>query len=399
MTAPPAASPTAPSPVVSDSPSGPAKAAAKFASIMKGDAPAKPAATPDKPSPTPEPEPKAEPKATPSEPKSVVPKLEPLPEKKPEPTKAAPAAEPAKPTDPKKLAHENFKVLEAARDEFRTKWEASEKRAKELEAKFQEQTNRPHPEIEEYKKQLTEYQEREKVYFLERSPEFQKAFGTRIEDAIAEAKEAVGSKNAERLEKILRAPAGEWRNEQLKEFAKELEDDFEKGALRDAYGKLRTAQREREAELAKAGENLKALEQMQEKQKVQAAEQNKMHRERLYQHSLAESAKGLPEFREGEDEAHNAQVAENRAMLKSFLTEDLPPEEFGRMAAWAVRGYRSLTKEKALSDKVAALEGEIAKLSSATPGMDAGGNVSDKGEKADTPAKAWERYKRMTTVR
>lgn len=362
---------------------------------MKGE---RPSATPE---PAPAPEPKAavpEPKPVPAEPKSIVPKLEPLPEKTLEPSKPAPTAEPAKPADGKKLNHEHFKVLEQARDEFRGKWEASEKTLKELQTKLQEQASRPHPEFEETRKKLAEYQEREKVYFLEHSPEFKQAFNTRIEDAITEAKEAVGAANAAELEKILRAPPGEWRNERFREFAAKLEDDIARSDARDAYSKLRATQRERDGELAKAGENLKALEQVKMREREQSMEQARLARQRLYEQSLAESSKGLIEFRETEDAAHNTQVAENRELLKSFLTSDLPPEEMGRMAAWAVRGYRSLAKEKALTEKVAALEGEIAKLSSSTPGMDAGGNVSDKTDKADTPDKAWERYKKMTTV-
>lgn len=364
---------------------------------MKGE---RPPATPE---PAPAPEPKAvapEPKPVSTEPKSIVPKLEPLPEKAPEPPKPAPAAETAKPTDAdrKKIPHENFKILEQARDEFRTKWETAEKRAKELEAKFQEQTSRPHPEIEEYKKKLEEYKNWESIYRLEHSKEFKQAFDVKIEDAINEAKESVGTAKAAELEQILRAPAGEWRNKRFKEFAAALEDDIERGDVRDAYGKLRTIQREREGELAKAGENLKALEQLEMRKREQMAEQTKYARQKLYEQSLAESSKGLMEFHETEDAAHNAEVAENRELLKNFLTSDIPPEEMGRMAAWAVRGYRSLAKEKALAEKVAALEGEIAKLASSTPGMDAGGTVSDKSEKADTPDKAWERYKKMTTV-
>lgn len=102
----------------------------RFKSKMaEGDKPAPaaaPAATPAKPAaPVPEPA-KPEVKA---DDKSVVPKLEPLPEKKVEAAPVKPADDP-KTGDvlPEKLSHKNFKVVLGERDEFKNKYEAAEKK-------------------------------------------------------------------------------------------------------------------------------------------------------------------------------------------------------------------------------------------------------------------------------
>lgn len=361
----------------------------RFKSKMaEGDKPA-PAAVPAKPAaPAPEPA-KPEVKA---DDKSVVPKLEPLPEKKVEAAPVKPADDP-KTGDvlPEKLSHKNFKVVLGERDEFKNKYEAAEKKAKELEARIQEQS-RPSPEFEEAKKQLAEKDQFINQFMLEQSDEFQNAFTRPIEQTIQDAKDIVGGEKGERLAEILRAPDGKWRTDQIKAFVTELEDDYEKGVVRDSVNALRKLERGRKDELQKAGTNIQALKQLHLKRQEESQAQQKEARERLTNYALEVGSKSLPEFRETEDADHNVAVSENKALLKKFLSAELPPEEFGRMAVWAVRGIRSLALEKQLSEKVATLEAEIAKLSAASPDLDGGGGGVEGGEKADTPEKAGNRF-------
>lgn len=329
--------------------------------------PAKPDAEPAKPAPVAAkpPEPTAITEAPkPAEPKSLVPEIpqEPL-VKAPEP----PSLEEAK-----RLKRSDYAALEAARDDFKTKWETSSKTLSELQKKLEEASSRTAPELEEARKEIAELRAHRDQFNLERSPEFKKAFDAKIETAILDAKEAVGSANAEKLEKILRAPAGEARDERIKEFAKELEDDFEKGMVRDAYSRLKSVQRERESELARARENVKALDVLESKKAEERVVQMKQQRERLYAATLADATRSLPEFIEGEDASHNAQVVENRLLLQDMIQGELSPQEYGRMAAWAIRGHRSLAREQAMTAEISKLRGEIARLTQASPGLDGG---------------------------
>lgn len=328
--------------------------------------PAKPAAEPAKPAEPPKPvaiTPVAEP-TKPAEPKSLVPEIpqEPL-VKPPEP----PLLEEAK-----RLKRSDYAALEAARDDFKTKWETSSKTLSELQKKLEEASSRTAPELEEARKEIAELRAHRDQFNLERSPEFKKAFDAKIETAILDAKEAVGSANAEKLERILRSMPGESRDEKIKEFAKELEDDFEKGMVRDAYSRLKSVQRERESELARARENVKALDVLESKKAEERVVQMKQQRERLYAATLADATRSLPEFIEGEDANHNAQVVENRLLLQDMIQGELSPQEYGRMAAWAIRGHRSLAREQAMTAEIAKLRGEIAKLTQASPGLDGG---------------------------
>lgn len=272
----------------------------------------------------------------------------------------------------KRLKRSDYAALEAARDDFKTKWETSSKTLAELQKKLEEASSRTAPELEEARKEIAELRAHRDQFNLERSPEFKKAFDSKMETAILDAKEAVGSANAEKLERIMRAPAGEARDERIKEFAKELEDDFEKGMVRDAYSRLKSVQREREGELAKARENVKALDILESRKAEERAVQMKQQRERLYASTLVDATRSLPEFIEGEDATHNAQVVENRLLLQDMIQGELTPQEFGRMAAWAIRGHRSLAREQAMSEEITKLRGEITKLTAASPGLDGG---------------------------
>lgn len=392
----PAIAPSGPGEVVAPKDSSVEKIIQRFKDAKDGNAlnksvpkaPEKPAAiAPAQPPPAPVP--------TPEKPndKSIVPKLEPLPEKKVDPVKPTEPAKPEGEPIPEKLSHKNFKEVLAARDEFRTKYEAAEKRAKEIEAKLQEQSTRTPPELEETKKLLAEKDHFISQFMLEQSDEFQNAFTRPIEQAILDAKDVVGGEKGDRLAEILKAPDGKWRTDQIKAFVGELEDDYEKGVVRDSVNALRKLERSRKDELAKAGTNIQALKQMHLKRQEEQAVQQKEMRSKLVQSSLNEATRAFEDFRETDDAGHNSVVVENRAMLQQFLSDELPPHELGRMAAWAVRGFRSLTERKQLTEKISTLEAEIAKLSSASPDLDGGGSGSEvNGGKADTPEKMGARF-------
>lgn len=360
----------------------------RFKAAKDGDALNKPA-VPEKPAaiapvaPAPKPAPKPEDG-------SIVPKLEPMPEKKPEPP--APAPEPAKgEVVPEKLSHKNFKEVLAQRDEIKNKWEAAEKRAKELETKLQEQSTRTPPELEEAKKLLAEKDQFINQFMLEQSDEFQNAFTRPIEQAIQDAKDVVGGERGDRLAEILKSPDGKWRTDQIKAIVGELEDDYEKGVVRDSVNALRKLERGRKDELQKAGTNIQALKQLHLKRQEEGQTQQKEARERLTNYALDAATRSLPEFRESEDPEHNMAVADNKTMLKKFLG-NLPPEEMATMAVWAVHGIRSKEVEKALNEKIATLEAEINKLSAASPDLDGGGGAGERTERANTPEKAGARF-------
>lgn len=328
-----------------------------------------PAAAPAAPKPA---EPAAAPTGVPDlkvESAPLVPKLE------------KPAAEAPVTEEPKKGSKEyNFKELSKAKDDIERKLTESQTKMAEMEKQLQKFAAIPAPEeIEKTKKQLSEYETLVNRFYLEHDPKFKASFDAKIEKVVGKAKKAVGEENAERVEQILRMPDGPLRDEQLRQLTSDLDDELGRTRLIQAIDDYSEVIDQRNGELAKAGENLKALKNFDE---VKSAEQKKQimaERLTVMEQIVANAAKQFEEFQPAEgNEAHNAMVKENLAYVKNWMSEDLTHADQAKLAVWAVKGIRSANKEAALTAMVSKLQEQIKDMTAVQPRIDASGGGTKK---------------------
>lgn len=344
------------------------KGSASAAKTAETPAPAAPAApapiTPPAPAPeAPKPVEKAPEKASlVPEPKAPeAPKVEvKAPEK--------PAVDPKATTtvEPQKLRAEQFKVVETQRDEFRTKWETEQKRAAELEAKLAAAA--VPPELESWKTRAEKAEEIVKQVAIAHTPEFKRAFTSKITELQTEAKEAVGAEHADKIAKLLKAPPSEHRDEQIESIAEEL-SSYKQVSLNRAYSELKRTERERDAELSKSDENIGKLEELHAEQNRQEIAKRRQQTILALQNELPKFS-FLPEFRTVEGNAeHNAIVSENTKTVQHIVTSDLPPEERARIAVYAVKGMKSIETDAIRDALISKLQAQIAEMQAANPNL------------------------------
>jgi len=306
---------------------------------------------------------------------------EPAPTKAPDPVVTAPETpkgvpEPKAPEvkapevkiDPKqaKTPDQNFKALNAEFDKFRA---TSESRVKELETQLTEAVKKANGELELTKAESKRYQEIVAQVALERDPRFIAAFDGKINAAIADAKEAVATVNADKVEKLLRLPASESRDAALKELAGEL-DEFERGALLGAYRDLKRANREREGELAKASENVKNLHELDLQTDLKQKVEKRQFKENVFTDELSKFSLAYPEFKpiEGNEE-HNKLVNETVQRAKDWLNIDLTDADLTRMAMFAAMGYSSIQTNAIRDTLIAKLQKQVGAQTHANPSL------------------------------
>lgn len=267
--------------------------------------------------------------------------------------------------DPKQNDKEfNFKALRGEFDEFRTK---SEKRIAELQSERDNIHNSWTKEKSTLEAQLKEYQEIVSRTALEHDPRFKSAFDSRLQTALTEAKDAVGTVKAIDIEAAFNLPEGEARDKKVREIAADLED-FDKVGLRTAYDNFKRAQRERKAELDKARDNLKGLEVLDSKQQEAKRAERNASLNSLFNTEIASFAKSIPDFSPSEkDEAHNATVKDTIERAKQWLSSDLQDADLVRLVLWASKGYNAIGQQQALQTELAKLADQVQKLSGAQP--------------------------------
>lgn len=321
-----------------------------MAGIQKPTAPAAIAPVPEKPKP-------AEPKPANND-KTVEPKP---------PEKPAEVAKTEKPTEPKSPSRENFEKLESEAKRWREEanklkpeYEQTKAKLAEMEAKL-ESTSKLQPEYEQAKQQLEEYQKLVKEFYVERDPQFQAHFGQRISTAVLEAKEAVGTELANKIEQVLQVPPSNFRDQQVAELSEGL-NDFSKAALVSAYTELKRAERERKAELHKSSENYKKLQEVNAKKQQEEAAKVAENRNALL--SIVNN-QIEPELVGTEPE-----LAQSiKANVKRMVNGEMDAKGYTEVLVFAAKGqkYDAIMKEK--DDKIAKLEAQLDELQTTQPAL------------------------------
>lgn len=290
-----------------------------------------------------------------------------------------PAVEPAKPVVPEKPAEQSkpesktrqeWKELVALKDKYQAEAESLKPTVVErdqLKAEL-ETARKGSTEYEEAKKKLavqdqaiTERDQFIKQFYIEHSPEFQSHFGQRLQNAILAAKRAVGAEAASKIETVFQVPASKYRDEQVALLAEGL-SEFDKGRLVKAYTDLEDTELERAAELKKAPENFKKLQELQAQRAKEAQEQETAKRDALTTMVMSRVESELKDA----DEVTAKTVKER---TRKVIEWSATPEELTGTLVDAARASASDNRIKEYIEKVGKLEAQLQELQGAQPGV------------------------------
>lgn len=330
--------------------------------------------------PTPDQKPAAVPATPPKA--DIAPVVEP-----PKPPAPAKSDEP-KPGDPKpKTPAENFRALEASRDDFKTKWESSELKIKEIEGKLA--TAIDPARVADLEKKLaaeeakrTEYEGVVQRFYVEHSPQFKAAYDEKINASIQDAKDAVGAELSSKLESVLRQSPGAERDAAVEKLMEDV-SAFKQGAVINAYTALKRTQREREEELGRSRENYSKIKDFEAQEAEKKRNESAKQMKETFATELQAFSQIMPEFRaiEGNEE-HNKLVSEVRGQAERFMG-DFGPSDRARLALWAAKGFHSARLDGIKDALISKLQQQLQALQGSNPTVGAAGGKTDDKPKGD----------------
>lgn len=243
------------------------------------------------------------------------------------------------------------------------------------------------PEVEKMRKELTEYREALRDVAIERDPEFKQRFGTRQDAAIGAAKLAAGDKS-EKLEALLKAPPGPWRDEQINALIEELPSSSQR-RINAALGVLEQIDVERESEIAGRRATFEQKQSHIQGQR-QRQQEEQMHRMNgMFESTLkgwTDPKNGNPFFieREGDDK-HNSAVKESVELARSIFSGQMEPQDIVNAALWASQGPRALEGWREATARAEKAEKMLDRIRGVQPGAGRSGGVSDSPSSSEAP--------------
>lgn len=251
-------------------------------------------------------------------------------------------------------AAEEFKKLKAERDAVRQELEALKKAPNVTE----EYVNKLKI-IEDEKKALSEQL---RLLDIERHPEFQQKYNSRIE-ATHELIKVSAGEQGELLSKLLRVPQNDTRDAQIDRIISELPPSKQAkvGALMARIDEIST---DRMKELNDAKTRYESVIQTRQQEAEQQTMQAKISSEKTWA-SVKESARALEVFEPKEgDEAWNSEVNDRVELARRIFNGENDEADLAKAALWAAAApkYRELLHaQMALNGK---LQAELSKLRS-----------------------------------
>lgn len=239
------------------------------------------------------------------------------------------------------------------------------------------------PDVEALKKEAKELREILRDVAIERHPDFKNKFEPREKTAIEAAKLAAGD-HGNKLERLLKSPPGQWRDEQIESITAELPKSSQL-RIESALRLLDQIDLEKQSEIAtqRASFDLKQSTLMNQ-QKEQAAEtQKRMLADfEAVQKQWTDPNAGHPFFIEREgDKEHNAGVKESLELAKTIFSGELSSQEIAAAAFWAASGERLLKGWQSAISRAEKAERALDKLRGVQPGEGKPGSVN--GQEAD----------------
>lgn len=295
-------------------------------------------------------------------------------------------------------AADNFRKIIAERDEIKTKAEAADKRASELQSKLDQLETSLKPnqalidetkkKLEDVEKRASDYQSIVERFYVEHDPKFQAAFGSRIDSAIKDAQALVGLDKAETLADILTMKPSKSRDASLKAIAADLED-FDRSRLAQVVDRLTMAQRERDGELAKAKENYRILQDQNSKKTAEQQAAVKVQHDQG-KAMILKIADELPKAGDFDDDKDAATY--RKEWVLNIMKDGTPIADQLRLPALAAEAERLKSKViPSLVKKNQELETQLKAYQASNPGLNnTGKNGNSKvalGSKPGSPFK------------
>lgn len=243
------------------------------------------------------------------------------------------------------------------------------------------------PEVEKMRKELTEYREALRDVAIERDPEFKQRFGTRQDAAIGAAKLAAGEKSG-KLEALLKAPAGPWRDEQINALIEELPSSSQR-RINAALGVLEQIDVERESEIASRRATFEQKQSHIQGQNQRQQEEQMRRMNGIFESTLkgwTDPKSGNPFFveRDGDDK-HNSAVKESVEFARSIFSGQMEPQDIVNAALWASQGPRALEGWREATARAEKAEKMLDRIRGVQPGAGRSGGVSDSPSSSEAP--------------
>lgn len=269
-----------------------------------------------------------------------------------------------------KATSENWKKLYGSKEQWK-------KQANELRQKLEQIQRQPqnqngaaaNPEIEKAFKALQSERDnliaRIEAIAVEKSPRFEAAFKPRVEAAISQAKAAVGSDKAKRVEDILNLPESAYRDEQIDAILQEIGSNFRQSKLTQAVAEIDRVNAERHALASRGSEIYKQW---------QADEQRDMQRQR--QEREQQAIRTFDTELQGWQQAGYLKDEKEASVARDVFIGKGDLEDAARASMWAVVGPKLASSSMEKDKRIRELEAELAKFRSVQPGREtSGGNA------------------------
>tara|TARA_Y100001938_G_scaffold106979_1_gene146102 strand:- start:10490 stop:11593 length:1104 start_codon:yes stop_codon:yes gene_type:complete len=249
------------------------------------------------------------------------------------------APEPERAPESESRSASDFKSLKAERDSAKAELEKLRQEMSEL------KNNDVDAILESTKKERDEMSELLKLNAIEKHPEFRKKFNSRIDAAIEQARQIVGSDDADRVEKLIRMEDSEYRSNALEEVFSELSTS--KSAIMGAVlQQVGAARAERAAALADSEATYNSLMESQSAEQKRHIEQSS----ELFDGVAKQAISHLDVFqtRDGDDEdtvRWNKEVNDRLEHARNiFIGDTNSQQDLAQASLWAAAGpkYREL---------------------------------------------------------
>lgn len=297
---------------------------------------------------------------------------------------AEPAGEPGEEKWPRTATE--WKKFKEARKERETQLtgelDLTRKQIKEMEAKLASASNSVDPkELDVLKKERDELSERLRLTAVERHPDFQRHFDSKINAQLELAKRIVGPEKADAAIRLLKSEDGAWKDQQIEELVADLPPlkQSQIGGVLNALAEINT---NKAGVLSNAKEHYDKLmgeQKAQEKQRV--ATFQKAFSDALTKAQDPKDGIVVFQKREG-DEAWNQGVEQRIKAATELLSGQPNPGQIVEAALNAVSFSAVLEHAKAIHTENQTLRAQIAELSKASPKIE--GKQPEAGNDGET---------------
>lgn len=250
------------------------------------------------------------------------------------------------------------------------------------------------PEVENLKKELSQYREVLRDVAIERDPAFKQKFEPREKTAIEAAKIAAGE-HAGRLEQLLKAPTSAWRDEQIQKIVDELPRSSQI-RVESTLKMLDQIDLEKHSEIATQRATFEQKQSTLLGQQKQQQEQRMKELNGAFDATMQEWSdpkNGNPFFVEKEgDKEHNSEVAQSKELAKAIFSGQMDPADLARAAHWAAMGPRALKGWEAATARAEKAERMLDKIRGVQPGSGRGGSVTETPASGESPKPGTPQY-------